>query len=57
MLIALFSVFDYIYVLFYNSIWTVLSCPAIGLFDRIARESPSSSLLSCHTDKQQTIVT
>ncbi|TRM59263.1 hypothetical protein BD626DRAFT_508757 [Schizophyllum amplum] len=31
-----YYVFDYEYVLFYNSIWTVLSCPAIGLFDRIA---------------------
>ncbi|KAI5832175.1 phospholipid-translocating P-type ATPase [Schizophyllum commune Tattone D] len=33
-----YYVFDYIYVLFYNSIWTVLSCPAIGLFDRIAHD-------------------
>lgn len=28
------SVFDYIYVLFWNSLWTVLPVIGIGLFDR-----------------------
>ncbi|KIY50725.1 phospholipid-translocating P-type ATPase [Fistulina hepatica ATCC 64428] len=35
-----YYVFDYTYVLFYNSIWTVLTCPAVGLSDRDLMDCP-----------------
>lgn len=30
-----YSVFDYLYILFWNSLWTIFGVAGIGLFDRI----------------------
>ena len=35
-----FSVFDYIYILFWNSLWTLLPVLGIGIFDRILGQCP-----------------
>lgn len=34
-----FSVFDYIYILFWNSLWTIAPVIGIGLFDRFLGSS------------------
>lgn len=40
------SVFDYTYILFWNSLWTILPVIGIGLFDRIMGTDLSPYLLS-----------
>lgn len=40
LLIVVFSAFDYTYILFWNSLWSLAPVVGIGLFDRIVGMSP-----------------
>ncbi len=51
------SVFDYVYILFWNSLWTLLAVVGIGLFDRIlgtprSPGEPHEFLILPSTDSQ-----